>query len=98
LQAPYFDPSADLAINYGGVGALIGHEMTHGFRRRNPENRRLGSNSGLVERQGAKIFETRAAMLGSQFAAFKPLSGLHIARCEAHGRGPSMGQKSWSVA
>jgi len=31
LQPPFFDPSADLAVNYGGMGAVVGHEMTHGF-------------------------------------------------------------------
>jgi putative endopeptidase len=78
LQAPYFDPNADPAINYGGVGAMIGHEMTHGF---DDEGRKIDAAGILRDwwtREDAKIFETRATMLGSQFAAFEPLPGLHI--------------------
>ena len=78
LQAPYFDPDADPAVNYGGVGTMIGHEMTHGF---DDEGRKIDAAGALRDwwvRKDAKIFETRAAMLGSQFAAFEPLPGLHI--------------------
>jgi putative endopeptidase len=78
LQAPYFDPNADPAANYGGVGAMIGHEMTHGF---DAEGRKIDATGRLRDwwtRRDAKIFETSAAMLGSQFAAYEPLSSLHI--------------------
>jgi putative endopeptidase len=78
LQAPYFDPNADPAVNYGGVGAMIGHEMTHGF---DEEGRKIDAAGTLRDwwtRKDAKTFETRAAMLGAQFAAFEPLVGLHI--------------------
>ncbi len=78
LQAPYFDPNADPAVNYGGVGAMIGHEMTHGF---DDEGRKIDSAGRLRDwwtRKDARTFEKRAAKLGSQFAAFEPLPGLHI--------------------
>ena len=78
LQAPYFDPNADPAVNYGGVGAIIGHEMTHGF---DDEGRKIDAAGTLRDwwtHEDATIFETRAAMLGGQFAAFEPLPGLHI--------------------
>ncbi len=78
LQAPYFDPNADPAVNYGGVGAMIGHELTHGF---DDEGRKIDSAGRLRDwwtRKDARTFEKRAAKLGSQFAAFEPLPGLHI--------------------
>ena len=78
LQAPYFDPNADPAVNYGGIGAIIGHEMTHGF---DDEGRKIDAAGTLRDwwtHEDATRFETRAAMLGAQFAAFEPLPGLHI--------------------
>ena len=78
LQPPYFDPQADPAVNYGGIGAVIGHEMTHGF---DVEGRMIDA-AGILRDwwtpQDAKIFEARAAMLGAEFAAFEPLPGVHV--------------------
>jgi len=78
LQAPYFDPNADPAVNYGGVGAIIGHEMTHGFDDQGRKIDAAGTLRDWWTHEDATLFETRAAMLGSQFAAFEPLPGLHI--------------------
>ena len=78
LQAPYFDPAADPAVNYGGIGAIIGHEMIHGF---DDQGRKIDAAGVLRDwwtQEDASIFETRAAMLGAQFAAFEPLPGLRI--------------------
>ena len=78
LQPPYFDPKADPAVNYGGVGAVIGHEMTHGF---DDEGRKIDAAGILRDwwtHQDATLFETRAAMLGAEFGAFEPLPGMHI--------------------
>ena len=78
LQAPYFDSNADPAVNYGGIGAIIGHEMTHGF---DDEGRKIDAAGVLRDwwtQEDATIFKTRAAVLGAQFAAFQPLPGLHI--------------------
>ena len=80
LQPPYFDPKADPAVNYGGVGAVIGHEMTHGF---DDEGRKIDAAGTLRDwwtHEDATLFETRAAMLGAQFAAFEPLPGLTLTR------------------
>jgi len=78
LQPPFFDPKADPAVNYGGIGAVIGHEMTHGF---DDEGRRIDA-AGVLRNwwapPDAKTFEKRANMLAAQFAAFEPLPGLHI--------------------
>jgi putative endopeptidase len=78
LQAPYFDPNADPAVNYGGIGAIIAHEMIHGF---DDQGRKIDATGALRDwwtQEDATTFETRAAMLGAQFAAFEPLPGLRI--------------------
>ncbi|HZX90775.1 MAG TPA: M13-type metalloendopeptidase [Rudaea sp.] len=78
LQPPIFDPNADSAINYGGVGGIIGHELTHGF---DDEGRKIDADGALRDwwtADDAKAFEARAKMLGSQYSAFEPLPGVHI--------------------
>lgn len=78
LQAPYFDPNADPAVNYGGIGTIIAHEMIHGF---DDQGRKIDATGALRDwwtQEDATTFETRAAMLGAQFAAFEPLPGLRI--------------------
>ncbi len=78
LQAPMFDPSADAAINYGAIGAYIGHEITHGF---DDQGRKLDSEGRLRNwwtPEDAKEFEDRAAVLGAQYAAYEPLPGLFV--------------------
>jgi len=67
LQPPIFDPSADGAINYGAVGGVIGHEMTHGF---DDQGRKIDAEGRLRDwwtPKDAAIFEERAAKLGAQF-------------------------------
>jgi putative endopeptidase len=78
LQPPFFDPSADDAVNYGDIGATIGHELTHGF---DDEGRHIDSTGALRDwwtAQDDAAFKARAAVLGAQFAQFEPLPGLHI--------------------
>ena len=78
LQAPDFDPSADPAVNYGGIGALIGHELTHGF---DDEGRTLDASGALRDwwtAADAAAFKERAATLGAQYATYEPVAGLHI--------------------
>ncbi len=78
LQAPFFDPNADPAVNYGGIGAVIGHEMGHGF----DDQGRKSDGSGMLRDwwtpEDAKAFEERAAKFGKQYDAFEPLPGHHI--------------------
>ena len=52
LQPPFFDAKADDAVNYGGIGAVIGHEMTHGFDDSGPQVRRGGKPQELVDGRG----------------------------------------------
>lgn len=78
LQAPVFDPAADPAVNYGAIGGIIGHEMTHGF---DDQGRKIDAKGALRDwwaASDAKTFEARAARLGAQYSAFEPVPGAHI--------------------
>jgi putative endopeptidase len=78
LQPPVFDPSADPAINYGAIGGIIGHEMTHGF---DDQGRKIDAEGALRDwwkPQDAKKFEARAKRLGAQYSGLSPLPGVHV--------------------
>jgi putative endopeptidase len=78
LQPPFFDPNADAAVNYGGIGAVIGHEMGHGF---DDQGRKFGPDGGLKDwwtQQDADVFKGRVTRLENQFSAFEALPGLHV--------------------
>ncbi len=66
LQPPIFDPEADPAVNYGAIGAIIGHELTHGF---DDQGRRLDAKGELRDwwtAQDAAAFDARARKLAAQ--------------------------------
>ncbi|HEY0630041.1 MAG TPA: M13 family metallopeptidase [Sphingomicrobium sp.] len=78
LQAPIFDPNADPAINYGAIGAVIGHELTHGF---DDQGRTIDAAGALRDwwtPEDAAEFKRRAAILGAQYAKFEPVPGVFI--------------------
>ena len=80
LQPPFFDPNADPAVNYGGIGAVIGHEITHGF---DDQGRKSDGNGMLRDwwaADDAAKFEVQATKFGAQYEAvnFPQLPGLHI--------------------
>jgi putative endopeptidase len=78
LQPPFFDPQADPAINYGGIGAVIGHEVSHGF---DDQGRKSDGNGVLRDwwtADDATKFKTQADRLGKQYDAFEPLPGAHV--------------------
>ena len=78
LQAPIFDAAADPAINYGAVGGVIGHEMTHGF---DDQGRSIDASGALRDwwtPADAAAFKARAKVLGDQYALFEPVPGVHI--------------------
>lgn len=78
LQPPLFDPDADPAINYGAIGGVIGHELTHGF---DDQGRKIDADGTLRDwwtKGDAAKFEARAKRLGAQYSAFEPLPGVHV--------------------
>jgi putative endopeptidase len=78
LQAPYFDPAADPAVNYGGIGAAIGHELFHGFDDDGRKYDGAGALSNWWTDADAREFNARAAELSRQYSSFEPLPGLHM--------------------
>jgi putative endopeptidase len=78
LQPPFFDPQADPAINYGAIGGVIGHEMTHGF---DDQGRKYDGSGKLTDwwtKADSDRFEERAKRLVEQYSAFEPLPGAHV--------------------
>ena len=77
LQRPFFDPKADAAFNYGAIGVVIGHEMTHGF---DDQGRQYDANGNLHDwwtADDAKGFEKRAKLYSDFFDGIEVLPGLH---------------------
>ena len=78
LQPPYFDPAGDPAVNYGSIGATIGHEITHGF----DDQGRKSDATGLLRNWWTPEDEARytaqSKVLGAQFALFEPVKGHKI--------------------
>jgi putative endopeptidase len=78
LQPPFFDPAADPAVNYGGIGAVIGHEMIHGFDDEGRKFDGAGVLSAWWTDADATQFTARSAELGRQFDSYEPLPGVHV--------------------
>ena len=78
LQPPFFDPNADPAVNYGGIGAVIGHEMSHQF---DDQGSKYDLHGNLVDwwtPADAANFKSRLDKLGAQYDAYEPLPGFHV--------------------
>lgn len=78
MQWPFFDENADDAINYGGIGSVIGHEITHGF---DDEGRKFDHKGNLKDwwtKEDQKRFEKRAKVLAEQFDQFEALPGYKV--------------------
>ncbi len=78
LQAPFFDPYADDAVNYGGIGAVIGHEISHGFDDQGSKYDALGVLENWWTELDRTNFEGRTARLVDQFSAYSPLEGMFV--------------------
>jgi predicted metalloendopeptidase len=78
LQPPYFDPEADDAVNYGNIGATIGHEMTHGFDDGGRKYDARGNLRNWWTPEDEKAFRERTALLAKQFDAYEPIPGRRL--------------------
>ena len=78
LQAPFFDPNADPAVNYGGIGAVIGHEMGHGFDDQGRKSDGDGVQRDWWTADDAEAYEARAGALADQYSEFEPLPGENL--------------------
>jgi putative endopeptidase len=78
LQAPLFDPMADPAVNYGGIGAVIGHELAHGFDDAGRKYDCAGVLTTWWTDADAAEFNGGAAVLGQQYDSYEPLPGVHV--------------------
>ena len=78
LQPPYFDVNADMAVNYGSMGATIGHEISHGFDDQGRKYDATGAIRDWWTEKDAAAYEIEARKMVAQFDAFEPLPGVHI--------------------
>ena len=78
LQPPIFDAKADDALNYGGMGAIIGHEATHGFDDQGSQFDAQGNNTNWWTKEDREKFDSRTAKLVTQYDAYSPLPGKHV--------------------
>ncbi len=78
LQAPFFDPNADDAVNYGAIGAVIGHEISHGFDDQGSKYTGEGVLQSWWTDEDRKNFDARTKMLAQQYDTYEPLPGLHV--------------------
>ena len=77
FQSPLFDPNADDAVNYGGIGVVIGHEMTHGFDDMGRMFDKDGNLRDWWSETDAERFKEKTKVLIDQFNAYEVLPGLH---------------------
>ena len=78
LQPPFFDPAADDAVNYGAIGAIIGHEISHGF---DDQGRKIDATGAVHDwwtAEDSKRFDAEAKIFGEQYAKFEVAPGAHI--------------------
>ena len=78
LQPPFFDANADDAVNYGGIGAVIGHEISHGFDDQGSQYDGDGNLRNWWTESDGKNFEKKTKALVAQYSAFSPLPGYNV--------------------
>jgi len=78
LQFPFFDPKADDAINYGGIGMVIGHEMTHGFDDQGSQYDKDGNLNNWWAPDDKTKFDAKTAAVVKQYDAYTVLDSLHV--------------------
>jgi len=75
LQPPFFDPNADLAVNYGGIGGVIGHEMGHGFDDQGSKSDAKGVQRNWWTEADRANFDKKSGALVAQYSQYEPVSG-----------------------
>jgi predicted metalloendopeptidase len=78
LQPPFFDADADDALNYGAIGAVIGHEISHGFDDSGSQYDGVGNLRNWWTKADHEKFGARTAALVAQYEAYSPLPGYHL--------------------
>lgn len=78
LQPPFFDPNADDAVNYGAIGGVIGHEMSHGFDDQGSQFDKYGNQRNWWTAQDKKNFDARTKVLADWFSSFDVLPGIKV--------------------
>jgi putative endopeptidase len=78
LQPPFFDANADDAVNYGAIGGVIGHEISHGFDDQGRKSDGDGNLRDWWTPEDAAAFEQRANALVAQYGAYSPLEGMNV--------------------
>src|SRR5678815_2266920 len=78
LQSPLFDPTADDAVNYGGMGSVIGHELTHGFDDQGRQYDAQGNLKDWWTEEDAKKFAEHTEMVDKQYSAYQPLDSVNV--------------------
>ena len=78
LQPPFYDYKADAAVNYGGIGAVIGHEISHGFDDQGSRYDKDGNLNSWWTDEDRAAFEARTGKLSAQYSAYEPLPGVNV--------------------
>jgi putative endopeptidase len=78
LQAPFFDPNADDAVNYGGIGAVIGHEITHHFDDQGRKYDKTGRLADWWTAEDVKRFKEGTDKVVAQYGAYEPVAGKKV--------------------
>ena len=78
LAPPFFDPNADPAVNYGAIGAVIGHEMGHGFDDQGSKSDATGVHRNWWTKEDRRRFELRTERLAQQYSSFQPIPDTFI--------------------
>lgn len=78
LQPPFFNIDADDAVNYGGIGSVIGHEISHGFDDQGSQFDELGNMRNWWTAQDHKRFKAKTQALVAQYNAYEPIAGYHV--------------------
>lgn len=78
LQPPFFDPKADPAVNYGGIGAVIGHELSHHFDDQGAKYDAKGQLTDWWSPADVAAFAERTGALAAQYDQYEPLPGMHV--------------------